>query len=353
MPRHPATPVASDEARPGDAGATLVEVVVAALLLGMLAAVGTTAVLAGQSVTVANRSRVVAAGLAAREIDYARQQLAADPGAAADLVGEGTRTNVHPLDPATPAGADDALVVDGMRYTVARVAEDRWLGETSACLGGPATGAAPISATAVAVTVTWESMGSAAPYTLEQLFAPHRDREPAQERARVVVRVVDDLGEPAADVQARVQRIDGTQAQTVTTDGSGCAVAAVSPDAAGSDYQVTLGSTAPVRVAPDGAREPTTTVYAVAPGGIARTSFTYAVAGVLEVDTVGGHEYETLLVVAPDGTSTVYERGSRYALITVPDCYPGVWRMRREYGTVLESVVVPAGGRVKHLVWFE
>lgn len=326
----------------------MVEVVVAALLLGMMAVIGTAAIVQGQSATVANRSRVVAAGLAARELDFARQQLAVSPAAAEALVGEGVVTNGNPLDRELPPGSPDGYVVDGMTYTVERRAGLRPLGETSACEGGSAF--ATKRATEVTVTVSWEAMGSAAPYVLRQMFAPHKDLAPDTDEALIAVAVRDDRAQPVPGVTARIVSSGGGQVETVTTDSSGCAVAAVraAPDL---QFDVTLSSSGALYVDERGNAAPTQTLFAVQPTQISRTSFTYARAGTLTIHLAGGSQSSQITVVRPDGELVVRspDAGSGGTRVTVTGAYPGQWGAYPGTGAVppgtqYPTVALAAGG---------
>lgn len=327
--------------RPSDAGTTIVEVVVAALLLGMLAVVATTTAVAGQSASVANRSRVVAAGLAARELDFARQRLMVSADSAQDLVDEGAVTNDHPLDGSAPGA--DGYVVDGMGYTVERVAVQRVPGSTSVCAGGAFV---QRLVTEVTVRVTWETMGAAQPYVLRQLFAPHRDEVPLEGKALVAVRVEDQLGAPAEGVEAVVSVASGSQ--TVTTDASGCAVAAVVVARAGEAVQVELTSSD--RVAPDGRRSPVNQLPTVVPEELRSTSFTYARSGTLVVNVLGPDDAGRMLAVSDPAGMVMIEAPDEDSLgrtFTFTDRYPGTWGVVLHTGGVpsgFELLEVPAGG---------
>lgn len=304
--RHPARVRGPLQRTPGDAGMTMVEVVVAAVLLGIMAAVCTAALLQGQSTTIANRSRVVAAHLAARELDFVRQQLAASSVAAQALVGEGAVTNAHPVVDGRASGDPDAYVVDGMRYTVERTALARVLGSTSACEGG-STYATKL-ATEVEVSVTWESMGSAQPHVLRQLFAPHKSLAPRTELGLIAVGVGDDLAAPVPGVVARARTTGGAVVATATTDSSGCAVLAVPAEHAGTQYDVSLTSPGvAVHVDQTNNAEPVQAVFGVRPSELVRTSFTYARAGILEVHLVGGDVGSRITLQHPDGMLTALD----------------------------------------------
>ncbi|GAB2458706.1 hypothetical protein [Xylanimonas ulmi] len=321
MSRHPAPPHAPGRA--DDAGSTLVEVVLAALLLGLLAVVGTAAVVQGQRVTVANRARVVAAHLAARELDFARGRLAATPTAAVEMVDEGDVVNEHPVDETRAPGDRDAYVVDGMRYTVRRVARLRDLGATAPC--GDAVIGARRLATDVAVTVTWQDMGSALPFTLRQIVTAHRDAATASQDALVAVTVTDHHDQGVEGVRATVAGA-GAPGRSALTDSAGCALVAVAAPPSGEGINVTLTAETP-HVDPSGNTAPSRALFGVAPSQITRTAFTYARAGTLLIHLSGAAEDSPITIMRPDGTLTIAlpDAGSGGALITVADAYPGTW----------------------------
>lgn len=304
--RHPARTRGRLESCRGDAGMTMVEVVVAALLLGVMAAVCTATLLQGQAATVANRSRVAAAHLAARELDLVRQQLSASSVAAQALVAEGAVTNAHPVTDGAAAGDPDGYLVDGMRYTVERTAHARVLGSASACEGG-STYATKL-ATEVEVTVTWEGMGGARPHVLRQLFAPHKSLAPRTDLGLIAVAVRDDRSLPVPGVVARAVSTGGAVAASATTDSSGCAVLAVAADDAGSQYDVTLlaPGTATYLDQANNA-EPVQTVFGVRQSELSRTSFVYARAGTLVVHLVGGDGGSRITLQHPDGVLTALD----------------------------------------------
>lgn|GEM_PF-4317488 len=343
-----------DRSERRDAGMTMVEVVVAAVLLGVMAAVCTAALLQGQSATVANRSRVVAAHLAAREVDLVRERLAASSGAAQALVAEGLATNAHPVTDGAAPGDPDGYVVDGMRYTVERAARARVLGSTSACEGG-STYATKL-ATEVEVTVTWEGMGTARPHVLRQLFAPHKSLAPRADLGLIAVAVGDDRRDPVPGVVARAVTAAGAVVATATTDSSGCAVLAVPADETGTRYDVSLRSPgAAVHLDQANDPEPVQAVFGVRPSELSRTSFVYARAGTLVVHLVGGDADSRITLQRPEGLLTVLEpdpdqvagpEGTRFTATL----WPGWWGVHpfppeevdptSEYATVM----LPAGG---------
>lgn len=338
--RHPAA-----RRRTGDAGSSIVEVLVASLLLGLMAVVGTAAVVSGQGITVANRARVVAAGLAARDLDFARQRLAVSPEGVDALVAEGAARNAHPLDDGGVAG--EPYVVDGTAYTVERVAATRLPGSTSACEGGAFV---EKLATEVTVTVTWERMGTADPYVLRQLFAPHQDVVPIEAgESLIAVAVTDHRGRPASGITASIAPLAGGPALTsAVTDASGCAVARVQPGAGHADYTVTLSAAG--WAAPDGTAEPTKDVVAVQGQTVRQTEFEYARTGTLTIRLRGAATSTSMVtIVHPDAAREprVPDAGSGGTRITIADAYPGTWGAYAGLVPPSEGgaqVELPAGG---------
>ncbi|WP_024288218.1 prepilin-type N-terminal cleavage/methylation domain-containing protein [Cellulomonas sp. KRMCY2] len=218
----------------GDDGVTLIEVVVASVLLGVLAAAILGIIMQTQSAQVGNRARIAAANLAAREIDFVREEFGASDEGPLDLAAAGTVTNPHPLDGGTPG---DPLVLDGVPYSVVRSAA--WNptahGE-SACEGGTLVAYPTLTVT---VSVTWPNMGPIQPVVSDALFAPDKGNGVPGTSSFVAVSVVDAAGQPNAGRSVRV--VSGGAVHPGLTDPSGCAVVRVDPAVgAGTDYIVSM-----------------------------------------------------------------------------------------------------------------
>lgn len=217
-------------ARERDRGASLIEVVVACVLLGILSAAVLTVVLQTQAAGVDNRNRVAAANLAAREIDIVRSEFRRSKTAPLAIANAGTVTNERPLTGGTKG---QPLVVDGTEYTVTTSAQWNITGSgESACDGGalviyPTLG--------VTVTVTWPNMGSIQPVVNSTSLAPTKGTGIPDSDSFVAVRVTDSKGD--LSVGRSVSVTGGGQTKTGTTDAQGCAVVQVSPAAGlGTDY---------------------------------------------------------------------------------------------------------------------
>jgi prepilin-type N-terminal cleavage/methylation domain-containing protein len=196
-----------------DAGFSLIEVVMALLVLaGFAAAVGVT-LLDGLEVSKASRQRVAAANLAAREIEIARNQFASSEAGAIALAGTGAVTNPNPL-------VGGSSVVDGVPYTVNRSVQ--WLptgNGASPCDGGSLVNHPSLR---VQVSVTWPNMGSARPVTSNTLLTPPKGLLGSTTLAFVAMKVINAAGQPSSAVLVQATGPGGSFVQT--TDAAGCAV---------------------------------------------------------------------------------------------------------------------------------
>jgi len=260
-----------------DAGTTLIEVVIAAVLLGILSTAVLGIILQTQAVEVGNRARVAAANLAAREIDLVREEFLRSDSAPLDLEAQGTVTNPHPLPGGT---AGEPLVVDGTPYTVVRsvgwITTDQY--GVSACEGGNLVAYPTLG---VKVTVTWPGMGSIKPVTSSAVLAPEKGTGVATDESFVAVKVTGADAQPSVGRTVRVQAAGFTR--TGTTDDSGCAVVRVSPaTGAGTQYTVSLGDPGYVDIS--GSNTPSKTTGLVAQGTLNNSvRFSYDLAGSVRI----------------------------------------------------------------------
>lgn len=215
-----------------DRGMGLMEVVVAVILLGVLSTIVVSLVLQAQAKTVSNRARIAASNLAAREIDLVREQFMATDDGPARVADAGLVVNGNSLTaPGEPSQ------VDGTAYTVRRTAQWNVVGSgASACEGGSLVQYPTLT---VSVEVTWPNMGQVKPVTSATQLAPPRGFEASGTQSYVAVKVTDASGRPnvGRSVWVGTSALSGTRA---VTDASGCAVATVSPSAAGTTYVVSL-----------------------------------------------------------------------------------------------------------------
>lgn len=236
-----------------ESGVTLVEVVVAMILLGILSAAVLGVLLSAQRSSVDSRNRVAAANLAAREIDLVREQFMASDAGPLEVANEGVVVNGNPIDAIAAVG--DPLVVDGTAYTVRRSVGWNLTGSgASACEGGSLVEHPTLIVT---VEVTWSAMGTTHPVVNTAVLAPERGLGLATTASFVAVSVTDSDGQPSAGRAVTVSSTGtGGETRTGLTDSSGCAVIAVNPPAGGNEYTARFpdagyvdisGTTAPER----------------------------------------------------------------------------------------------------------
>lgn len=300
--------------RGDDSGFTLVETVVAmVLLVGMISAV-LVILGAAAGTTGSDRKRIAASNLAAREVEMVRNRFnnetdlrtvsTADAAAAMNAT-VGTTTNGNPL---TGGTAGQPLLVDGMPYTVER--QVTWLplgSSASACDGGTVVNHPGL---AVHVKVTWPGMAGVAPVISDTVLTPPKGLVNSTS-GFAAVRVLDRDGQPAPSTPVTLTGPSGTQTYTTGTDG--CAVFVAS--AAGT-YTALVSRTD--YVGPDGNPTPTS-AKSVSAGQLQRYEFSYDRASKLQAAlAVSGN--------APDG--------GVYAL---PQSPPGM--------TIASSNLQPTGAR--------
>jgi len=222
-PRHPA----ADSA---DGGFSLIELVVAMVVLGAMSIAVIGVILNAQAQSVSNRSRIAAANLAAREIDIVREEFTRSMTAPATLAAAGTVVNPHPLPGQLPGSP---LVIDGKPYTVTRsVAWNATGTGASACEGGSLVNHPTLRVT---VDVTWPNMGSTLPVTSSTNMAPPKAAGVLGATSFVAVAVTSSDGLPYPGRSVRV--FASGESRSGSTDAAGCAVVQVSPAAGpGTNY---------------------------------------------------------------------------------------------------------------------
>ena len=262
-----------------DAGFSLVEVMVACLVLGILAAAVIGIILQAQSASVTNRSRIAASNLAARELDIVRDEFHRTPAAPMQIADQGTVVNPHPLD---GEATGQPLVIDGTPYTVTRSVEWNIMGNgKSACDGGslviyPTLG--------VTVSVSWPHMGSVKPVTSTTALAPDKGSGISGTDSFIAVKVSDQSGAPSVGRTVLVQ--GGSQSKTGTTDAEGCAVVQVSPAVGtGTAYTAQVVDSGYVDIS--STANPVKNVGTVSQGQLANNvTFQVAIAGTVRVHLV-------------------------------------------------------------------
>ncbi len=331
-----------------DAGFTLVEVMMAVVILGILAASVLGLILNAQSQEVTNRARIAASNLAAREIDLIRDEFHRSHTAPVEIATYGTAVNPHPLDGATLSptyaggGADEPLVLDNIQFTVTRSVEwNLFKDGQSACEGGELVSYPTLGVT---VTVTWPHMGSVKPVTSTTQLAPDKGFGVPSTDSFVAVAVYDQDGQPSAG--RTVQVTGGGQTKTQPTDASGCAVVEVSPAATGTDYTASVIADGYVDISSQ--PNPSKNVGTLGRGQLNNNvQFQIAKAGTIHVDLVdsAGHP-----VTSPPAnavvTLTSAEAGGTTSTISVPITGSSVERANlwpAVYGAYYGQTA-PAGG---------
>lgn len=214
-----------------DAGVSLIELMVAILLFGLLSTAALTTLNFTINLTRQDRNRVAASTLAQRELEVTRNQFFSK------LQGPKTISvnqvvNPNPV-PATQAVGQPSIV-DSVAYTVTREAE--WqtpagVGTSSPCDNG---GTAELAYLHVAVSVTWVRMGSVKPVTSDTLLTPTKGTY-SDTTGHIGVKVVDRDGAIVSGQSVSVSGPSGTT--TSNTESDGCAIFAFLPPGA---YTVTL-----------------------------------------------------------------------------------------------------------------
>lgn len=221
-------------------GTTLIELVIAMVILGSMAIAVIGIIMNTQAQGVRNRDRIAAANLAAREIDLVREQFGATDSGPVDLANAGLVVNPNPLVGGT---AGQPLVVDGTRYTVSRSSAWNITGTgASACEGGSLVAYPSLG---VNVTVTWAHMGSVKPVTNNASFAPDKDTGVSTLDSFIAAKVVDQDAAPLSGIQVTAT---GTAVTSAFTDSTGCAVIRVTPAAAGTTYVVKVNNSSYVDI---------------------------------------------------------------------------------------------------------
>jgi prepilin-type N-terminal cleavage/methylation domain-containing protein len=255
-----------------DAGLSLVELMVAIVLFGLLATAVMTTLNYTINTTRNDRNRVAAATLAQRELEIVRNQFYnAQQGQGPTTIAVNQVTNPSPLPGGT---AGQPLVVDGTEYTLVREAE--WTNsESGAAASSPCEngGTNELSYLKVHVEVTWAKMGSIPPVTSDTLLTPPKGTY-ASDTGHIGVKVVGRDGQPQGGVPVT---ITGPSSQTGSTSSDGCAVFAFLP---AGNYTVTMTDAGYV----NGKNEPAPSYSAgVQVGAITRLAVDYDRASTLQV----------------------------------------------------------------------
>lgn len=267
--------------RGSDRGMSLIEVVIAVVILALMSTAILGLILKTQSAGVGNRARIAAASLAAREIDMVRDEFGRKDSGPMSIANAGEQTNPHPRD-GQVAGAP--FVVDGTSYTVTRTVKWNYTAKgQSACTGGSLL---TYPTLAVSVSVTWPNMGVTNPVVSTAALAPAPANGIPGTTSFIAVAVLDNTGAPNA---GRTVKVTGGGATAIaSTDDSGCAVVAVTPVAGtGTMYTAQLTDAGYVDIT--GATAPSKPVGIVTQGQLSSgLKFGYAKAGSVTVRLVDG-----------------------------------------------------------------
>ena len=318
---------------------SLIEVVVAVVILAMMSTAVLGVILKTQSAGVSNRSRIAAANLAAREIDLVRDEFGRSTPGPAGIAAAGTQTNPHPLDGQT---LGQPLVVDGTGYVVVRSVAWNVTGTgTSACNGGSLVVYPTLG---VAVSVTWPNMGSVAPVAARATLAPAKGDGVPGTDSFVAVKVVDSAAAPSV---GRTVAVTGSGVTTTgTTDASGCAVVEVSPATGlGTVYSAQVTDSGYVDIS--GTTGPTKSVGQLAQGRLNNAlNFAYDRAATLRLHLVdsSGTPVDDATVVGSQVTLVPSESGATEPPVMVTGAITtvtGLWPSK--YGAYYGTTAPPAG----------
>lgn len=198
---------------PGEGGFSLIEVVVAIFIFGLVSMGLIYSMMSVLQVNADSRARQVASNLAAEEIDRARaveDVLALQPWSTASGVND-------PNDPSRVAGP---VVLNNTSFTITRSVE--WVSDINSELRcGASTSGAALRYKKVNVRVTWSGMrGSARPVSTDTVINP---RDPINDATKgtILVSVLTAGGTGAAGVN--VSTTSPFAGSTAVTDASGCA----------------------------------------------------------------------------------------------------------------------------------
>jgi len=233
-----------------DDGVSLVEVVVALFVFGLLATAVLATLTRSLELTTSNDRRAAALNVAARQIEVARAT------ATADLA-----STTSPLE----------VRVDGAQYRIEQTVSLIPQGGGSACDGA----AGPLAAKRISVSVTWDGMGLVGPVRTDTIKALSlADSQP--DKGAISVKVVDRTGAPAAGHVVTLKPGN----LTATTSSDGCVVfPGLTP---GTRYTATLSTAG--YVDPRGVAKPLRSDITVTASGLTKDpGFVYDRAGTLTV----------------------------------------------------------------------
>lgn len=321
----------------GDAGLTLIELMMAMMVFGLAATGITAGFMAAMKTSRADQNRVAAANLAARELEIVRNAFRSSNSQALAIAGDAEVVNPNPLPGGT---AGEPLELDGAKYTVTRTVQ--WLPAgtgQSACDGGSAV---TYPSLAVQVEVTWPSMNGVAPVRSNTVLTPPKGVL-ATGTSFIAVKVVGSDTLPVVGMPVVLTR--GASSVSGVTADDGCATMAV-PSAGSWDATVSQPGWVDYYGMPAGTKAVT-----VVSGGLAQTTINYDEAAALTVSysTDSGYALPTGLSsltlsnaqLQPSGVKVVSTSGTTTTVA-------GLWPFSDGYtvwaGSCLQSDPATAGG---------
>ncbi|MDR1427291.1 MAG: hypothetical protein LBJ08_05980 [Bifidobacteriaceae bacterium] len=227
---------------------SIVEVIIAIVLLAIFGTATTVIVIQGGRVSADNAARIVATGLADRELTLSGEVVTGSPGGADLLLNPATVVNPNVTPEMSSHNAEYAFRSQGQLYRVERHANLQPIGAGTPCENISAAEVKQF-AVLVTVTVTWMDMGrSTSPHVASRLFAPHRDAVAGLDPGEAVlgVRVTGTKGTGPGTPPYGRQNVEvevtggGFFSNIQVTDERGCAIFVITPPAGGANYQVTL-----------------------------------------------------------------------------------------------------------------
>lgn len=286
-------------------GLTLVEVVVAFVILMILSSAVLSILLTSLKTTNNDKLRVAASSLAAREVDIVRQYFASGPTAVRNVVDPTNATVTNP-DPLRNGVSGQPQVVNGVPFTVVRTVQVQLAGAgKSACDGGGQVAHPSYSVTA---TVTWPNMGTTRPIVNQTILTPPKGVLQDDTTGYLAVKVSDASANPTNGVVVTVSGPAGTF--PVTTDTTGCAVAALSQPGS---YTAALNTTTPRYVDFYGNPTPSLSGIDVQSGQLTVKTMTYDQAATINATfaTTAGYSLPQTLPSITLGNSGLQPTGTK------------------------------------------